>query len=228
MHLLERLKEHFEAGHIRIDSNDNTARYVVESKEDLKRIAKFLTHETRLRSKKAREFMIWKRALFINDKDRISQLNDLRKVLRPWPYISKIKLTDQWVLGFIEGDGSFLVAIRLKQLVRDLPYIYCYFNITQKEKEVLEKIQSYLNLGNINTRSKGGYSYDIGINSQLFELITKLNKIQFQSGPKYYDYTIWKIILWMVYKGYHLISVTHQLIVRLSKTMHSYGKSNVK
>jgi len=94
------------------------------------------------------------------------------------------------VLGFIEGDGSFLVAIRLKQLVRDLPYIYCYFNITQKEKEVLEKIQSYLNLGNINTRSKGGYSYDIGINSQLFELITKLNKIQFQSGPKYYDYTI--------------------------------------
>jgi len=32
----------------------------------------------------------------------------------------------------------------------------------------------------------------------------------------------------MVYKGYHLISVTHQLIVRLSKTMHSYGKSNVK
>jgi len=62
-------------------------------------------------------------------------------------------------------------------LVRNLPYIYCYFNITQKEKEVLEKIQSYLNLGNINTKSKEGYSYNIGNNSQLLGLITKFDKI---------------------------------------------------
>ena len=162
---------------------------MVESKEDLKCIAKFFTHEARLRSKKAREFMIWKRALFIKDKDRIGELNDLRKLLRVRPYVSRIKLTNQWILGFIEGDGGFLVATRPKQLVKNLPYVYCYFNITQKEKEVLGKIQSYLNLGNINSKSKEIYSYDIGNNSQLFELITKLDKMQFQSESKYYDYT---------------------------------------
>lgn len=41
-------------GKISEDKNDNTIRLVVGSKEDLKGIAKFFTHEARLRTKKAR------------------------------------------------------------------------------------------------------------------------------------------------------------------------------
>jgi hypothetical protein len=58
MDTLKRLQTFFGTGHIRLDKSDSIARLVVESKNDLKRIAKFFTHDTRLRSKKAREFMI--------------------------------------------------------------------------------------------------------------------------------------------------------------------------
>lgn len=226
--LLERLQKYFGAGHIRLDKSDNTARLVIEAKDDLKRIAHFFTHSTRLRSKKAREFMVWKRALFINDKQRISQLNDLRKTLRPRPFKSRVKATDSWVLGFIEGDGGFLVAVRPKQLVRGLPYIYCYFNMTQKEREVLDKIQIYLGLGKVNLKSKRnpkrGFTYDIGADSELQVLIGLLDKLSFHSAPKYHDYTIWKIIVGLVRKGYHLNLATHQLIIRLARSMHKYDK----
>jgi len=172
--------------------------------------------------------MIWKRALFLEDKDRIAQLNDLRKILRPRPFNSRIKAIDQWVLGFIEGDGGFLVAVRPKQLVQNLPYIYTYFNITQKEKEVLEKIQSHLEMGNVKAKSKNdldkGYTYDIGQNAHLNQLISRLDQLSFQCTAKYYDFVTWKIIQSMVCKGNHLKPATHQLIIKLIRSMHKYDK----
>jgi len=56
--MLKKLQAFLKAGNIWLDKSDNTARLVVESKADLKRIARFFTHDTRLRSKKAREFII--------------------------------------------------------------------------------------------------------------------------------------------------------------------------
>lgn len=92
----------------------------------------------------------------------------------------------------------------------------------------MDSIASYLGVGRVNARSKEdpekGYRYDIGSQAEFPVLIGRLDELQFMSEPKYYDYCTWKRIISMVQKGYHLIPVTHQLIVRLAESMHKYGK----
>jgi hypothetical protein len=162
--------------------------------------------------------------------------------MRPRPYTSRVAITDQWLsapragkaspeglLGFLEGDGGFLVNIRNKQLTaKGLPYIYCNLNINQKEREILDRIQYFLGKGNVNPKNKKdlskGFSYDIGKLTDIQSLITLLDNMEFKSKHKYHDYVIWKTVIDMISKGEHLEAETHQRIVELSKTMHIYGK----
>jgi len=124
------------------------------------------------------------------------------------------------------------VAVRPKQLVGGLPYVYCYFNINQKEREVLDKIQAYLGMGIVNPKSKKdlslGYTYDIGKNALLNQLISRLDSLSFQCSSKYYDFVSWKIIQGLVCRGDHLNPVTHQFIIRLARSMHQYEKIDKK
>lgn len=58
-HLLEQVQKYFNGvGHIRTDKKDNTIRYVIDGKVQLERIVEFFTYKARLRSNKARDFII--------------------------------------------------------------------------------------------------------------------------------------------------------------------------
>lgn len=65
-------------------------------------------------------------------------MTKLNSVLNSRPFYSRIKLTPYWILGFLEGDGAFLVNMRKKQkLSNGLPVIHCSLNIVQKELNLL-------------------------------------------------------------------------------------------
>lgn len=196
----------------------------------MKKIVFFFTHIARLRSKKARDFILFKRALNIKNNIRIAQIIQLKSILNSRPFYSRIKLTPDWILGFVEGDGAFLVDIRKKQkLSNGLSVIHCSLNIVQKELNLLNRIQSYLNMGQVAPKSKSPtndlFSYDIGKLNELENLIVILDTCNaWQSNAKFYDYTIWKKVINLMKKKEHLKPNVHKEIVELKNTMHKYDK----
>lgn len=202
-HVLEKIQQYFGVGNIYEDKTDNTVRYLVSSKSDLEKIIYFFTHIARLRSKKARNFILFETSSQnIKDKTRIAQIIQLNSILSNRPFYSRIKLTPNWILGFLEGDGAFLVNIRKKQkLSNGLPVIHCSLNIVQKELNLLNSIVSHeTNMGQVAPKSNSAtndlFSYDIGKLKELEDLIKILDSCEtWQSNAKYHDYIIWKKVI---------------------------------
>ena len=66
------------------------------------------------------------------------------------------KLTDEWVLGFFEGEGC------LSQAKSKRGKYYPNVQITQKELYILEKIQRHFGYGSIHLSKAGIYSWQLG------------------------------------------------------------------
>ena len=65
-----------------------------------------------------------------------------------------MKLTKDWIVGFIEGEGSFYS--QKQKHYKDKEYVYPRFSISQKDKEILEKVRDFLEMGHI-TKHKSSY-----------------------------------------------------------------------
>lgn len=63
--------------------------------------------------------------------------------------------------GFTDGEGSFNVSLRKKTDYRVGWQPVLSFNISQREKTVLELIKKYFDCGIIKKRKDGLYSYDV-------------------------------------------------------------------
>lgn len=74
----------------------------------------------------------------------------------------KIPENIAWYLsGFSDGEGSFNVSLRKKTDYRVGWQPVLSFNVSQREKTVLELIRKCFNCGIIKQRKDGLYSYDI-------------------------------------------------------------------
>lgn len=110
--ILKSLQAHFNMGSISIAEKNNAAIWTVSGNKDIfTLIENFNIHK--LRTKKLRDFLIWKRSLRypLHDPKRLIYQNLLR-VLRPREFTVKTPLSIEWLIGFIEGEGCFLVELR--------------------------------------------------------------------------------------------------------------------
>jgi hypothetical protein len=113
----------------------------------------------------------------------------LKKVLKDRPFITFSEITPYWLLAFIEGDGSFQVGLSKKRKLRSgLPVINCKLNIMQKEYLILKRIQLFLGVGNVVSKSSGQFSYDVAKRSDIDHIISILDKYEFVSPHKLHDY----------------------------------------
>lgn len=220
--LLKKIQSFLGFGNIYYDKKDNTVRYQVSNKNDLKKIVEIFTEIAPLRSKKIRDCKLFKKALLINNQEKIQQLWNLNSKLKKRQFNSRKNLSWEWFLGFLEGDGCFGVNIK------NLPEkIYCYFNIVQKDYYILKKIQNFIKLGNITKKNKYDlWSYDIGKRTNLEILINQLNQLQFQSNAKYSDYQIWSYIISEIKLKNHLNPKNFKTLNQLKKKMYIYKKFN--
>lgn len=144
--ILETIQKTFNVGTIYLDKKDHTCRLIVGNKKDLKVIIDSLDRY-KLKSNKLRDFLIFKRA---REKTNQEKHCFLLKALRGRPFPNNYPLNVDWLLGFMEGDGSFQVNIRENHRTKSgLPVIHCSLNIIQKEKGILEKIQEMVKVGKI-------------------------------------------------------------------------------
>lgn len=138
------------------------------------------------------------------------------------------KVTRNWLLGFVEGDGTFFYTLRDKHLV---------FSITQKGNEaLLHAIKDFL----INLAGEVNLPVSVEIESAIkiytrdkimifrisdkyfleFVLIPFFDRLTWHS-KKYLDYCDWKVLLELQNLGLHLTSEGKVLINRIISQMNN-------
>jgi hypothetical protein len=150
--------------------------------------------------------------------------------------LNHFKITRNWLLGFVEGDGSFNCELRDKKLV---------FSIRQKRnKALLHAIKNFLGVVaasdmdevnlpvNISENAIKIYSYDKDITGLIisnkdfieFVLIPLFDGLIWHS-KKYLDYIDWKAILDIKKLGLHLTPQGKVLIDRIISQMNNRRSS---
>jgi len=172
--------------------------------------------------------------------DQIRALKNSMNTLRTYfvlPDSHKILITPYWLLGFIEGDGSFSVSTLKSFPIR--------FNIVQliTEKKVIEAIRLFLlelcpsfksrkiNSNPVQILEQKKYELsnnrklllNLNINDHSFlihGLVPFFNKLKFFT-KKELDYKDWKNILELKTHGWHLSEEGANLIVAISSNMNN-------
>nr|YP_009690296.1 LAGLIDADG homing endonuclease [Fomitiporia mediterranea]QEG57076.1 LAGLIDADG homing endonuclease [Fomitiporia mediterranea] len=131
-----------------------------------------------------------------------------------------------WLLGFVEGEGSFYFTNSK-----------AVFSITQKDKQVLEAIATFLQNINISpiysdlfvpskpnsiiSRKSKAYQLLITDTDVLFQYIFPFfNKMTFLSR-KGIDFKIWSLGLFLIIHGYHYTPQGKVMLLKLSNNINS-------
>ena len=169
-----------------------------------------------------------------------SNMNKSRKIVTSEDYKGKINITKYWLLGFIEGDGSFFISRT------DIEPVFS-IELSEEQYPVLLKVKEFLenNLGfDKYSMFKLKNSSAISINKQKSRLgkptfiftiknifilnnyfLPFIEKMVFIS-KKGKDFLNFKIICNAVYKGSHKIEEIRSLILKLTYNMNNFRLSN--
>ena len=141
-------------------------------------------------------------------------------------------VSSYWLLGYVEGDGSFFFSASNKSLV---------FTISQKGNEALMRaIEKFLyNLVPLNLKNEKGYDSWVKINSDnrgMFNLIVQrgayiesvliplFDSLSWHS-KKYLDYSDWKAIFYIYKKGLNYLTEGATLVTRIISQMNNHRLS---
>ena len=81
------------------------------------------------------------------------------------------KLDPNWVTGFVDAEGCFLVMIEISKDLKKKVKISFEINLHKKDSEILYKIQSFFGIGSVYTRQDRPISWYRVTN------ITNINKV---------------------------------------------------
>ena len=140
--------------------------------------------------------------------------------------VSKDMLTKNWLIGFIEGDGTFYFSNSSVVL-----------GISQKDKQILESISDFLNNIPIsppfnNLVVPGKPNCIIKNNTNSYQLVITDKDVLFQYIYPYFiessfysrkriDFTIWSLVLYLFILGYHNLPKGKEVLLKLSNSMNS-------
>ena len=237
-------------GVVRIAKDE--CKFVVTKKEDISKLI-YLFDRHNLNTSKYLDYLDFRKAftLYFNRegeltevlKNKILELKDgmnKKRIDFNMPADHKVIVTKSWLLGLIEGEGSF-------QLWRsDLVAVFGLV-LTERQKPVLEKIKEFLsnNLGfDAYSMFKLNFSSVISITTQkarnnskasVLILIKNIHILNNYSVPyldemqiitkKGQDFEDFKLICRLLYMGAHKNKEIKSLILKLSLTMNNYRLS---
>ena len=255
LYTLEFIKDKFGFGNIRIFKDKCI--FTVSDKQGVSKLISIFD-EFNLNTTKYFDYLNFKKAFLLyherpsntkvaKSKDLIQSLLDIkgnmnksRKVVTSEDYEGKIHITKYWLLGFIEGDGSFFISRT------DIEPVFS-IELSEEQYPVLLKVKEYLenNLGfdkysifklknssaiSINKKKpRLGKPTVIFIIKNIFILnnyfLPFLGNMAFIS-KKGKDFLSFKIICNAVYKGSHKIEEIRSLILGLTYNMNNFRLSN--
>lgn len=130
--------------------------------------------------------------------------------------------TGHYFAGFVDGEGSFNVSIK-KVNDRKLEWrVGTCFNVSQKERHILELLQRTLECGKIRRRWDGIYYFEVNSYRDLNEkVIPFFRKYPLRSPSKNETLGIFARICEMMCTGQHLTSRGVREIVHLRSQMNN-------
>lgn len=150
--------------------------------------------------------------------------------------LNHYNISNYWLLGFVEGEGSFYFSVSNKSIV---------FSISQKGNETLmlaiqkflynlvplEQLNSVIedeNWVKINSDSRGIFNLIVQRRSYIeFVLIPFFDSLTWQS-KKFLDYNDWKAIFYLYNKGFNYLQEGEALIKRILSQMNNNRLSTSK
>lgn len=124
-----------------------------------------------------------------------------------------IKTEDaNYIAGFVDGEGSFNISFVKRNDYSNNIKIVASFNISQKEKQILDWIKSNLKCGTIRSRKDGVYYYEVQDIKSLNEIIIPFFEINRLKTRKLDTFKVFKEIVLLMSKDYHR---TSQGIIRI-------------
>ncbi len=76
-----------------------------------------------------------------------------------------------YIVGFVDGEGSFNISFKIRKDYTNGIQIYPCFNISQKEENILIWIKDLLGCGSIRNRGDGVYYYEVHSLKELSERV---------------------------------------------------------
>ena len=127
--------------------------------------------------------------------------------------------------GFADGEGSFNISFR-KRKDYALPWkVSACFNISQKEKPILELFQLHLGCGTLRSRPDGIWYYEVNTLDDIEQrVIPFFQAFPFLSRKKQRDFAIFCSIITLLRAKRHLVGEGIKEILLLRRVMNDGGK----
>lgn len=105
-------------------------------------------------------------------------------------------LNENWISGFVDGEGSFSVKIELSQARK----VRFSFSISQKEFSILNEIKKFFGFGHVYGKNGGVFSYQVCKREDIEKIIEFFNNYPLKSR-KYKDFIIFKECFYLTKKS---------------------------
>ena len=125
-----------------------------------------------------------------------------------------------YLVGFIDGEGSFNVSLRKKDYGAGWQ-ISPVFNVSQRDETILSLMKRHLVCGSIRMRKDGVHYYEVtNLSSLRDKVIPFLNKFQLLSSSKKKNFRILKEIVEIMLAGSHNNPEGFNQILKLRETLN--------
>ena len=154
INVLYELKTFFKCGSVH-KAGANMREYKVSSIEHLKSIIVPFFQKYHLKTSKKENFEILVNKLNLNINLNLTKNKN-------------IELNSDWLLGFIDAEGSFVCSLIGKQFISQM-----IIGLNSKDSEILDSIKSYLGFGIRYTRKDGTEIFQLSSQKDKYLFITK-------------------------------------------------------
>lgn len=255
LEVLEFIKNKLNCGNV--FTNENVATFVVTKISDIQNILIPIYEEFPLNGIKHLDYLAFKEAICIkldslkSDKlDLIIQIKSNMNSTRAefeFPSSHTIRITPYWLLGFIEGDGSFFVNAQMRvilsltitatqaPLMNAIKLFLDSYSVDDAHLktsplciEILRQRTHLYNKGKTSANGNPSIILHLGqVNYIVDKLIPLLSNLSFVT-KKYKDFLDWAFIAYLISTGKHTTKVGKELILKICKGMNNYRLSTFK
>lgn len=110
-----------------------------------------------------------------------------------------------YISGFVDGEGSFNISFRKKPDYKTGWQPVLSFNVSQRERTILDLMKRHFGCGIVKTRKDGLNSYDVTNPRALTEIIVPFfTKYNFLSNKKKTNFSIFKKAVKLMLEKRHL------------------------
>lgn len=126
-----------------------------------------------------------------------------------------------YIAGFTDGEGSFNVSIKKREDYVGDWKLCASFNISQKDRVILEFVQQTLGCGTLRERKDGVVYYEVtDIKSLQEKIIPFFKRYQFLSERKIRNFSIFTEIVQLMFNKEHLNKKGQRKILELREILN--------